>query len=63
MAYKVVFRDEARKVFGGLDPAVRKRIGKLLDGGRGGAVEGSLFDAEVGVLWRRRILELSECLS
>ena len=31
MAYKVVFRDEARKVFGGLDPAVRKRIGKLLD--------------------------------
>ncbi|MGD0687965.1 MAG: hypothetical protein ABSA03_22970 [Streptosporangiaceae bacterium] len=31
MAYKVIFRDEAQTVFGGLDPAVRKRIGKLLD--------------------------------
>ena len=31
MAYKVVFRDDARKAFTGLDPAVRKRIGKLLD--------------------------------
>jgi mRNA interferase RelE/StbE len=31
VAYKVVFRDEARKAFAGLDPAVRKRIRKLLD--------------------------------
>ena len=31
--------------------------------GLGEAVEGLLLQGEVGVLWRRRILELSECRS
>ncbi len=31
MPYQVVFRDEARKAFHDLDPAVRKRVGRVID--------------------------------
>lgn len=31
MAYTIVFRDDVRKVFLRLDPAVRKRIGRVID--------------------------------
>lgn len=31
MAYKVVFRDEARKAFGQLDRAVQRQVGRVID--------------------------------
>lgn len=31
MAHRIVFRETARKAFDGLDPAVRKRVGRVID--------------------------------
>jgi mRNA interferase RelE/StbE len=31
MTYEIVFRDTARKAFLALDPAIRKRVGKVID--------------------------------
>lgn len=31
MAYEIVFREEARRAFDSLDPAVRKQVGRAID--------------------------------